>query len=73
MDATELGVLFGGIASILGVLVYFTKHIRKSECCGSKCQQVVVDNNGKVISSRDSILPMPLPAPDPHLVREIRV
>ena len=68
MDATELGVLFGGIASILAGLVYFTKNIRKSECCGSKCQQVVVDNNGKVIS-RDSIQPMP----DPHLVREIRV
>ena len=69
MDATELGVLFGGIASILAGLVYFTKNIRKSECCGSKCQQVVVDKDGHVISSRDSILPMP----DPHLVREIRV
>ena len=53
LNATELGVLFGGISSILGVLIYFTKNIKESSCFGSNCKQVVVDN-GKVIS-KDSI------------------
>tara|TARA_R110002126_G_scaffold238452_1_gene381861 strand:- start:611 stop:775 length:165 start_codon:yes stop_codon:yes gene_type:complete len=51
MDATEMGVLFGGISSILGVLIYFTKNIKQSECCGSKCKQVVEDDPNKGRSS----------------------
>ena len=49
MDSTELGVLFGGISSILAVLIYFTKNIKESSCCGTKCKQIVLDNNGKPI------------------------
>lgn len=41
MNAEELGVLFGGISSILAVLIYFTKNIKKSSCCGSNCEQAV--------------------------------
>ena len=41
MNAEELGVLFGGISSILAVLIYFTKNIKKSSCMGSTCEQAV--------------------------------
>lgn len=50
MNATELGVLLAGISSILGVIVYFTKNIKQSSCCGSECRQVVVDKDGVVLS-----------------------
>ena len=50
MNATELGVLLAGISSILGVVVYFTKNITRSKCCGSECRQVVVDKDGVVLS-----------------------
>ena len=37
--------------SILGVLIYFTKNIKKSKCCNTTCEQVVVDGHGDVVSS----------------------
>ena len=51
MSAEELGILFAGISSILATLIYFTKNIKQSSCCGSECRQVVTDNNGNVLSS----------------------
>jgi hypothetical protein len=59
MDAAEMGVLFGGISSILAVLIYFTKNIKESSCCGSKCKQQVLDNNGQAVLSKDSIVDIP--------------
>lgn len=56
MNTEELGILFGGISSILAVLIYFTKNIKESSCCGSKCKQVVIDNNGNPVISKDSII-----------------
>jgi len=46
-----MSVLFGGISSILAVLIYFTKNIKESSCCGSKCKQQILDNNGNPIES----------------------
>tara|TARA_R110002153_G_C13208131_1_gene487605 strand:- start:268 stop:465 length:198 start_codon:yes stop_codon:yes gene_type:complete len=51
MNATELGVLLAGISSILGVIVYFTKNIKQSKCCGSECRQVVVDKEGRILDT----------------------
>jgi hypothetical protein len=59
MNTTEMGVLFGGISSILAVLIYFTKNIKESTCCGSKCKQQVLDNNGVPIRNKDSIINIP--------------
>ena len=59
MDTTEMGVLFGGISSILAVLIYFTKNIKESSCCGSKCKQQILDNNGKPICPNESIINIP--------------
>ena len=59
MNSNELGVLFGGISSILAVLIYFTKNIKESSCCGSKCKQVVIDDKGNVICSKNSIINIP--------------
>ena len=56
MNSTELGVLFGGISSILAVLIYFTKNIKESSCCGSKCRQVVLDNDGKVLTKASIVV-----------------
>ena len=58
MNETELGIMFGGISSILGVLIYFTKNVKESSCCGSKCKQIVLDNNNKPLN-RDSIINIP--------------
>ena len=51
MSTEELGILFGGISSILAVLIYFTKNIKQSSCCGSECKQVVIDGHGDVVKS----------------------
>lgn len=50
MSPEEMGILFAGISSILATLIYFTKNIRQSSCCGSECKQVVTDNNGNFIN-----------------------
>ena len=57
MSAEELGILFAGISSILATLIYFTKNIKQSSCCGSECKQVVTDNNGNVLNSSVSRQP----------------
>ena len=51
MSPEEMGILFAGISSILATLIYFTKNIKQSSCCGSECKQVVTDNNGNVLNS----------------------
>ena len=56
LNATELGVLFGGISSVLGVLIYFTKNIKESSCCGTTCKQVVIDNGNVVRASATSTI-----------------
>ena len=50
MTAEEMGILFAGISSILATLIYFTKNIKQSSCCGSDCKQIVTDNNGNVLN-----------------------
>ena len=60
MNSEELGILLGGISAILASLIYFTKNIRQSECCGSKCKQVVVDSRGDVVKS-GSMMRFPAP------------
>jgi hypothetical protein len=55
MTESELGVLLGGLSSILAVLIYFTKNIKESSCCGSKCKQVVIDGHGDVVKSKSSV------------------
>ena len=52
MNESELGVLLAGLSSILAVLIYFTKNIKESSCCGSKCKQVVIDGHGDVVKSQ---------------------
>ena len=68
MDATEMGVLFGGISAILASLIYFTKNIKESSCCGTKCKQVVIDGHGEAVrtsSTNTSFCPTAPPAPSP--------
>jgi len=55
MSTEELGILFGGISSILAVLIYFTKNIKQSSCCGNECNQQVLDGHGDPIRSTMSI------------------
>ena len=54
-----MGVLFGGISSILAVLIYFTKNIKESSCMGSNCKQQILDNNGVPIRNKESIINIP--------------
>ena len=40
-----MGALVAAIAAAIGSVIYAAKHIRHSECLGSKCdQQVVVES-----------------------------
>ena len=55
MSAEEMGILFAGISSILATLIYFTKNIKQSSCCGSDCKQVVTDNNGNVSTCQTTV------------------
>ena len=57
MGPESMGILFAGISSILATLIYFTKNIKQSSCCGSECKQVVTDNNGNVLNSSVSRTP----------------
>ena len=41
---TDISLLIGGIAAAFATIVYSCKHIKKSSCCGFKCEQVVVDD-----------------------------
>ena len=50
MSAEEMGILFAGISSILATLIYFTKNLKESSCCGANCKQVVMDGHGEVVS-----------------------
>lgn len=56
MEASEIAIIMGGVSSILAVLIYFTKNIKESVCCGSKCKQVVLDNNGQPIKSNSIVI-----------------
>ena len=40
--ALIITAIFGGIAS----MIYSLKHIKKSECCGSKCTQDTMECGG---------------------------
>ena len=51
MTTEELGILMGGLSSILAVLIYSVKNIKESSCCGSTCKQVVLDANGKAVKT----------------------
>ena len=79
MSAEEMGILFAGISSILATLIYFTKNLKESECCGARCKQTVLDGHGDPVRSTincfDEALttfpptqipaPAPVPAPRP--------
>ena len=67
MNETEMGVLFGGISSILGVLIYFTKNVKESSCCGTKCKQIVLDNNGRALN-KCSIIDIPEQIPQSTII-----
>ena len=56
MSPESMGILFAGISSILATLIYFTKNIKQSSCCGSECKQVVVDGHGDVVTSPQKVL-----------------
>ena len=56
MSPESMGILFAGISSILATLIYFTKNIKQSKCCGSECKQVVVDGHGDVVTTPEKRL-----------------
>ena len=41
---TDISILIGGIAAAFATIVYSCKHIKKSNCCGFSCEQVVADD-----------------------------
>jgi hypothetical protein len=40
---TDISLLIAGIAAAFATIVYSCKHIKKSDCCGVSCEQVVLD------------------------------
>jgi hypothetical protein len=73
MSAEEMGILFAGISSILATLIYFTKNLKESECCGARCKQTVLDGHGDPVRSSvncfdealTTVPPTQIPAPTP--------
>ena len=39
MEAQAVALIIGSIGGLIASVIYSLKHIRKSECCGSKCVQ----------------------------------
>lgn len=39
MEAQAVALIIGSIGGLIASIIYSLKHIRKSECCGSKCVQ----------------------------------
>jgi hypothetical protein len=59
MDSADISIIIAGVSSLIVAVIYSLKHIQKSACCGFKCSQVVLDNNGNVILPKDSIIDIP--------------
>ena len=49
MQAEAVALIIGSIGGLIASIIYSLKHIKKSECCGSKCTQVVMEE-GAVVS-----------------------
>lgn len=73
MNTEELGILFGGISSILAVLIYFTKNLKESSCCGARCKQVVLDGHGDVVKTASMCNPPVLNYPSDLVPTSIEV
>tara|TARA_R100001126_G_C4777967_1_gene125704 strand:- start:36 stop:218 length:183 start_codon:yes stop_codon:yes gene_type:complete len=39
MEAQAVALIIGSIGGLIASIIYSLKHIRESECCGSKCKQ----------------------------------
>ena len=59
MDSADISIIIAGVSSLIVAVIYSLKHIQKSTCCGIKCSQVVLDNNGNIIFPKDSIVDIP--------------
>ena len=49
MEAEAVALIIASIGGCIASVIYSFKHIKKSECCGSKCTQVVMEE-GAVVS-----------------------
>ena len=47
MEAEAVALIIASIGGCIASVIYALKHIKKSECCGSKCIQ---DTNGIIIT-----------------------
>ena len=41
MNAEAVSLIIASIGACIASIIYSLKHIRKSDCCGNSCQQVV--------------------------------
>ena len=39
MEAQDIGFIIASISALICSIIYALKHVRKSECCGSRCVQ----------------------------------
>mgnify|MGYP003144605563 CR=1 FL=1 len=53
MEAQDIGFIIASIGGLICSVIYAMKHIKKSECCGSRCTQDTGDceNPSKLQSS----------------------
>ena len=73
MDSNEVALIISAVAASLASIIYSFKHVRKSQCCGNTCEQVIVDAPTTPKHKRDSVVtlaPVPVreasPVPPVH-------
>jgi hypothetical protein len=51
MEAQDITLILASIGGLICSVIYAMKHIKKSECCGSKCIQDTGENDTEINST----------------------
>lgn len=51
MEAQDVGFIIASIGGLICSIIYAMKHIKKSECCGSKCIQDTGETQNEINST----------------------
>jgi hypothetical protein len=63
MDSNEVALIISAVAASLASIIYSFKHVRKSQCCGNTCEQVIVDatKTPRTRNLSDAVILAPVP------------
>lgn len=67
-NSNEVALIISAVAASMATIVYSFKHVKKSNCCGSTCEQVIVDAPKTPKQENVILAPVPMrvsPPPPP--------